>query len=116
MAATETEAGWYSAVSWLEWLDEPSVVSRPNEDVVMRRLALQTVRAVEKLEQVREFIFRRAVKEVLFEARGLIPPPLRLTLREIHARRGVQLEWRTEVTKRGNVSVKIVEVEIPKAA
>lgn len=82
----------------------------------MRRLALQTVRAVEKLEQVREFIFRRAVKEVLFEARGLTPPPHRLTLREVHARRGIELQWQTEVTKRGNVSVKVVEVEIRRAA
>lgn len=111
----EKDAYWWRGVQWLDWLDEASVVDRPVEDVVMRRLALQTVRAVEKLEQVREFIFRRAVKEVLFEARGLTPPPHRLTLREVHARRGVRLEWR-EGSRRGKSFIEIVEVEIAKAA
>lgn len=111
----EREPYWWRGVQWLDWLDEASVVDRPVEDMVMRRLALQTVRAVEKLERVREFIFRRAVKEVLFEARGMTPPPHRLTLREVHARRGVQIEWR-EGSRRGKSFIEIVEVEIKKAA
>ena len=111
----ECEAYWYRAIDWLAWLDEPSVVNRPTEDVVMRRLALQSVRAVEKLERVREFIFRRMVKEVLFEERGLTPPPHRLTLREVHARRGMRLEWR-EGSRRGKTFIEVVEVAIPKAA
>lgn len=81
----------------------------------MRRLALQTIRAVEHLERVREFIFRRIVKEVLYEARSLTPPPHRLTLREVHARRGVTLEWR-EGSRRGKSFTEVVEVQIERAA
>ena len=114
--ANEYEAYWWRGIQWLDWLDYVGVVERPTEDMAMRRLALQTLKAVEHLERVREFIFRRAVKEVLFEARGLTPPPHRLTLREVHARRGVRLEWQEQVTKRGNKYIEVVEVEIAKAA
>lgn len=112
----ETEAYWYRGVNWLEWLDEPSVVDRPTEIMTMRRLAMQTVRALEHLDRVREFIFRRAVKEVLFEARGLTPPPHKLTLREVHARQGRRLEWVEHETRRGNKYVEVIEVKIAKAA
>lgn len=111
----QTDAYWYRGVAWLEWLEDPSVVSRPTEEKVMRRLALQTVKAVEHLERVREFVFRRVVKEVLFEARDLTPPPHRLTLREVHARRGIELQWR-EGSRRGKSYIEVIEVQIEKAA
>lgn len=79
----------------------------------MRRLALQTVKAVEHLQQVRAFIFQDIVKEVLTEEREKRTD---WTLRQVHAARGVELRWVETVTKRGNKYVEVIEVQLPRAS
>jgi len=116
----EREAYWYRGIQWLEWLDYVGTVERPTEDAAMRRLAFQTTRAMDHLARVHLFIFRDhapsfrdLVREVLIEEKGKRDG---WTLRQIHEARGVHLEWRTEVSKRGNVFTEVVEVELPKTA
>lgn len=109
----ETEAYWYRGVAWLEWLDYVGVVERPTEDKAMRRLAMQSVRAMEHLKQVRAFIFMDIVKEVLTEEKQKRDD---WTLRQVHAARGIELQWQTQVSKRGNVFIEVVEVALPKIA
>lgn len=111
--AAEYEPYWYRGINWLEWLDEPSVVDRPVEDACMRRLALQTVKAVEHLQQVRAFIFMDIVREVLVEERQKRDD---WTLKQVHAAQGFELQWREQVTKRGNTYIEVVRVELAKSA
>lgn len=119
MAATEREAYWYRGVAWLEWLDEASVVSRPVEDACMRRLAFQTIRAMDHLARVHNFIFRDhapsfrdLVREVMIEEKGKRDG---WTLKQIHEARGITLEWQ-EYKRRGELRIEAVEVKLPKAS
>lgn len=101
-------------------MDYVGVVERPTEDAAMRRLAFQTIRAMDHLARVHQFIFRDhapsfrdLVREVLIEEKVKRDG---WTLRQIHAARGIELQWQTQVSKRGNVFIEVVEVELPKSA
>lgn len=106
---------WWRGLDWISWLDEPGAVERPVEDTVMRRLALQSARALNHLEQVRAFVFRSALKEVLVEEKAKRERD-DWTLREVHAAQGFRLEWRETVTRRGNKFIEVVEVQLPRAS
>lgn len=101
---------WWRGIAWREWLDEPSVVDRPVEDAVMTLLALQTYRAQARLMQVATEYFIDVVKEAMREDRH------DMTLREVHHARGVELQWRETVTRRGNKYIEVVEVQLPRAS
>lgn len=107
---------WWRGCDWLSWLDEPGAVERPTEDMTMRRLALQSARALAHIEKVRQFIFMDAVKEVVREEWGRRPKRDDWTLKQVHATQGFRLEWREQTTKRGNSFTEIVRIEIPKAS
>lgn len=111
--AANTEAYWWRGIQWLDWIEEVGAVDRPTEDKCMRRLALQTVKAVEHLQQVRAFIFLDIVREVLVEERQKRDD---WTLRQIHAAQGFRLEWVEQTTKRGNTYIEVVRVELPRAS
>ena len=111
----DAKIDWWRGLDWLSWLDEPGAVERPVEDIVMRRLALQSARALQHLEQVRAFVFRSALREVLIEEKAKRERH-DWTLQRVHAAQGYRLEWRTVTTKRGNSYVEVVRVELPKAS
>lgn len=117
--AAEREAYWWRGCDWMSWIDYVGVVERPTEDAAMRRLAFQTIRAMDHLARVHQFIFRDhapsfrdLVREVLVEEKGKRDS---WTLKEIHAARGVQLEWQ-ERKRRGELWIDVVEVALPKAS
>lgn len=110
------EAYWWRGISWLDWIDEVGVVDRPTEDACMRRLAFQTLKAVEHLRQVRAFIFMDVVKEVVREEWGRRPSRTDWTLKQVHAAQGFELQWQEQTTKRGNKYIEVVRVEIQKAS
>lgn len=114
--ANDYEAYWWRGVAWLDWIDEIGVVERPTEDKAMRRLALQSVRALDHMKQVRAMLFLDVVREVIREEWGKRPSRTNWTLREVHAARGVELQWVEQVTKRGNSFTEVVEVKVEKAA
>lgn len=107
---------WWRGIDWLSWLDEPGAVARPTEDIAIRRIALQSMRALSHLEQVRRFVFLDVVKEVIREEWGRRLERDEWTLRQVHAAQGFRLEWREQVTKRGNTYIEVVQVEIAKSA
>lgn len=104
---------WWRGIDWMSWIDEIGVVERPTEDAAIRRIALQSARALSHMQQVRAMIFRDLVREVLIEEREKRTD---WTLRQVHAAQGFQLEWREEVTKRGTKVTRIVQVALPKAS
>lgn len=104
---------WWRGIDWMQWIDEIGVVERPTEDAAIRRIALQSARALSHMQQVRAMIFRDLVREVLIEEREKRTD---WTLRQVHAARGVELQWRETTTRRGNTFVEVIEVALPKSA
>lgn len=107
---------WWRGIDWYTWLDEVGTVERPTEDAAIRRIALQSARALSHMEKVREFLFLDIVREVVREEWGRRPKRTNWTLRQVHAAQGFRLEWREQTTKRGNSYTEIVRVDIPKAS